>query len=165
MTIDNLNAGRDAARHLVELGHRRIGYIGNRYGLQADMERFSGYRQVLEETDIGFQPELVAHGDGRPEGGMSAMERLLALPEPPTFLYYGNARAGAPQYDIALVAPRLLAAEKSIATLAKEEALTPAGWAERAGAPRSRNVIFWVALGAVVVVLLVVIGRLLPKQP
>lgn len=90
VTIDNLNAGRVAARHLVELGHKRIGYIGNRFGLQADMERFSGYRQILEEADIGFQPELVAHGDGRPEGGMRAMERLLALPEPPTAVFCYN---------------------------------------------------------------------------
>jgi DNA-binding LacI/PurR family transcriptional regulator len=90
VTIDNLNAGREAARHLVELGHRRIGYIGNRFGLQADMERFSGYRQILEERDIGFQPELVAHGDGRPEGGMSAMERLLWLAEPPTAVFCYN---------------------------------------------------------------------------
>ena len=90
VTIDNLNAGRVAARHLVELGHKRIGYLGNRFGLQADMERFSGYRQILEEADIGFQPELVAHGDGRPEGGMSAMERLLALPEPPTAVFCYN---------------------------------------------------------------------------
>lgn len=90
VTIDNLNAGREAARHLVALGHKRIGYLGNRFGLQADMERFSGYRQILEEADIGFQPELVAHGDGRPEGGMSAMERLLALPEPPTAVFCYN---------------------------------------------------------------------------
>jgi DNA-binding LacI/PurR family transcriptional regulator len=90
VTIDNLNAGREAARHLVELGHKRVGYIGNRFGLQADTERFSGYRQILEERDIGFQPELVAHGDGRPEGGMSAMERLLALPEPPTAVFCYN---------------------------------------------------------------------------
>lgn len=90
VTIDNLNAGREAARHLVALGHKRIGYLGNRFGLQADMERFSGYRQILEEADIGFQPELVAHGDGRPEGGMSAMERLLALPEPLTAVFCYN---------------------------------------------------------------------------
>jgi DNA-binding LacI/PurR family transcriptional regulator len=90
VTIDNLNAGRVAARHLVELGHKRIGYLGNQFGLHADMERFSGYRQILEEADIGFQPELVAHGDGRPEGGMSAMARLLALPEPPTAVFCYN---------------------------------------------------------------------------
>jgi DNA-binding LacI/PurR family transcriptional regulator len=90
VTIDNLRAARDATRHLVELGHRRIGYVGNQFGLQADTDRFAGYRQILEETDIGFQPELVAHGDGRPEGGMRGMERLLALPERPTAVFCYN---------------------------------------------------------------------------
>jgi len=90
VTIDNLNAGRDATRHLVELGHRRIGYLGNQFGLQADTDRFAGYRQVLEEADIGFQPELVTHGDGRPEGGMRGMEGLLALAERPTAVFCYN---------------------------------------------------------------------------
>jgi DNA-binding LacI/PurR family transcriptional regulator len=90
VTIDNLNAARDATRHLVDLGHKRIGYLGNQFGLQADTDRFAGYRQILEEADIGFQPELVAHGDGRPEGGMHAMARLLALPEPPTAVFCYN---------------------------------------------------------------------------
>ena len=87
VTIDNVNAARDATRHLVDLGHRRIGYIGNQFGLQADTDRFAGYRQVLEEADIGFQPELVTHGNGKPEGGMHGMERLLALPERPTAVF------------------------------------------------------------------------------
>ena len=90
VTIDNLNAARDATRHLVELGHRRIGYIGNQFGLQADTDRFAGYRQVLEQADIGFQPELVTHGDGKPEGGMRGMEGLLALPKPPTAVFCYN---------------------------------------------------------------------------
>jgi DNA-binding LacI/PurR family transcriptional regulator len=90
VTIDNLRAGRDAARHLVELGHRRIGYVGNQFGLQADTERFSGYRQIIEEADLGFAPELVAHGDGGPEAGMRATARLLALPDPPTAVFCYN---------------------------------------------------------------------------
>ena len=90
VTIDNLRAGRDAARYLVELGHRRIGYVGNQFGLQADTDRFSGYRQIIEEADLGFAPELVAHGDGGPEAGMRATARLLALPDPPTAVYCFN---------------------------------------------------------------------------
>lgn len=88
--IDNLSSGREATRHLVDLGHKRIGYLGNQYGLQADTERFAGYRQILEETDIGFQPHLVAHSEGGPEGGMHAMERLLALSSPPTAIFCYN---------------------------------------------------------------------------
>jgi DNA-binding LacI/PurR family transcriptional regulator len=88
--IDNLDAARQATHHLVGLGHKRIGYLGNQYGLQADTERFAGYRQILEEAAIGFQPELVAHAEGGPEGGMRAIGRLLALPSPPTAVFCYN---------------------------------------------------------------------------
>lgn len=90
VTIDNLNAGREATRHLTALGHQRIGYVGNQFGIQADTERFAGYRQVLEEAGLGFEPELVSHGDGGPEGGLRAMRRLLQLPEPPTAVFCYN---------------------------------------------------------------------------
>ena len=90
ITIDNLRAGRDAASHLVGLGHKRIGYVGNQFGLQADTDRFGGYRQVIEEAGLGFDPELVAHGDGGPEGGMKAVTRLLNLPSPPTAVFCYN---------------------------------------------------------------------------
>ncbi|MFB3825589.1 MAG: LacI family DNA-binding transcriptional regulator [Bryobacteraceae bacterium] len=88
--IDNLQAGRQATQHLVELGHRRIGYLGDRYGFQSDAQRSTGYRQVLEGCDCGFDPDLVAHGDGTPEGGMQAAAKLLALADRPTALFCYN---------------------------------------------------------------------------
>jgi DNA-binding LacI/PurR family transcriptional regulator len=90
VSIDNFGAGRDATRHLVALGHKRIGYIGDRFGFQSDTERFSGYRDAMESSDLGFDPELVAHGDGKPEGGLRATARLLALPDPPTAVFCYN---------------------------------------------------------------------------
>lgn len=90
VTIDNHQAGRDATRHLIELGHRRIAYVGNRFGLQADTDRFSGYRQIVEEADLGFEPELVVHGDGGAEAGMKAAASLLNLPERPTAVFCYN---------------------------------------------------------------------------
>ena len=88
--IANLEASHEAVRHLIRLGHRRVAYLGDRNGHQSDTERFAGYRQALDEADIPFLPELVAHGDGKPEGGMQAMSRLLALAEPPTAVFCYN---------------------------------------------------------------------------
>jgi DNA-binding LacI/PurR family transcriptional regulator len=88
--IDNITATREAVQHLIQLGHKRIGYIGDRFGFQSDTERFAGYRQALEMADLPFVPELIAHGDGKAEGAMPAMERLLALPEPPTAVFCYN---------------------------------------------------------------------------
>ena len=71
--IANVQASLDATRHLIALGHRRIAYLGDRYGYQSDTERFAGYRQALEEAGLPFEPSLVVHGDGKPEGAEAAI--------------------------------------------------------------------------------------------
>jgi DNA-binding LacI/PurR family transcriptional regulator len=88
--IANVQASVDAIRHLIDLGHRRIAYLGDRYGHQSDSERFSGYRQAVEEAGLPFEPQLVVHGDGKPEGAKAAMAHLLGLPIPPTAVFCYN---------------------------------------------------------------------------
>lgn len=88
--IDNLGASYEATRHLVELGHRRIAYIGDRLGHQSDTERSAGYRRALEEAGIEFEPTLAVRGNGMPEGGEDAMAQLLSLPQPPTAVFCYN---------------------------------------------------------------------------
>jgi len=88
--IANLEASRDATRHLIALGHKRIAYLGDQHGYQSDTERFAGYREALAEAGLPFQPELVVHGDGKAEGGMRAVEKLLALPQLPTAMFCYN---------------------------------------------------------------------------
>jgi DNA-binding LacI/PurR family transcriptional regulator len=88
--IDNVTASRNAVQHLLQLGHQRIAYLGDQFGLQSDTERFDGYRQALASAEYPFLPELVAAGDGKPEGGRQAMEKLLALPVLPTAVFCYN---------------------------------------------------------------------------
>jgi DNA-binding LacI/PurR family transcriptional regulator len=90
VTIDNVTASCAATRHLLDLGHRRIAYVGDRFGLQSDTERFTGYRQALAAADCPFLPELVAHGDGQARGAGQAMEKLLALRPRPTAVFCYN---------------------------------------------------------------------------
>jgi hypothetical protein len=78
------------------------------------------------------------------------------------FLYYGNPRVPPPSYDLSLVAGELLAADKATATLGAEEQLQKSSWAENQ-VPGKGGVLFWGILSVVVVVLLVIISRLLPK--
>ncbi len=82
--IANQEGSRMVAGHLVDLGHRRIAYIGDQFGYQSDTERFAGYRGALDAARIPFVPELAVHGDGKPEAALRAMDRLLALATPPT---------------------------------------------------------------------------------
>jgi DNA-binding LacI/PurR family transcriptional regulator len=82
--IRDQEGSRAAASHLIGLGHRRIAYLGDQTGYQSEADRCAGYREALEVAGIGFTPELVVQGDGKPEGGVHAMDQLLALPHPPT---------------------------------------------------------------------------------
>jgi hypothetical protein len=86
-----------------------------------------------------------------------------AQPGDELFLYYGNPRATAPRYDLSLVAGQLLAADKADTTLAAEEQLKKS-WSDT-HTPGQAGPFFWGILALVVVVLLVIISRLLPKPP
>jgi DNA-binding LacI/PurR family transcriptional regulator len=88
--IENVKGSTEVTNHLIQLGHRRIAYLGDRYGYQSDMERSTGYREALERAGLPFLPELVVHGDGKCEGGMTGVEVLLNLPKPPTAIFCYN---------------------------------------------------------------------------
>lgn len=88
--IENVQGSRDATNHLIQLGHRRIAYLGDRFGHQSDTERFSGYRQALDGAAVSFSPELVVHGDGKSERAIAITEALLRLRKPPTAIFCYN---------------------------------------------------------------------------
>src|SRR3954454_1539145 len=72
VSIDNPDGARAVTAHLLGLGHRRIGYIGDRLGLHSDEERHTGYRDTLEGSDVPFDPALIAYGEGTPQTGYQA---------------------------------------------------------------------------------------------
>ena len=78
------------------------------------------------------------------------------------FLYYGNPEAASPRYDLSLVASELIAAEKADSALGGQEQLKKAGWRETQ-TPGKAGLLFWGILALVVVVLLILLSRLLPK--
>jgi LacI family transcriptional regulator len=81
---DDERGGYDATSHLIEFGHRRIGYLREANPYPADQERFDGYRRALAEHGIDFDPQLVCVDKNDPFGGHAAASRLLQLDEPPT---------------------------------------------------------------------------------
>lgn len=82
---DNSGGMRLILDHLIELGHRRIGFAsgpGYTYGLKARMEAF---RAIMSASVAGYNPSYlqISHLD-RDEGGWDAAQKLLFLREPPT---------------------------------------------------------------------------------
>lgn len=86
--IDNRAAAARMTRHLLDLGHRRIGLIVGPYSRTARVRhRLEGYRDALESAGIAFDPDLVM--ERRPDllEGREAMDRLLDLEDRPTAVF------------------------------------------------------------------------------
>jgi LacI family transcriptional regulator len=85
---DHFTGGLQATRHLLDLGHRRIAFVGGdptNPGLRA---RYGGYREALEQAGLAEDPRLVSHA------GMGSAEpvatRLLGGPDRPTAVFATN---------------------------------------------------------------------------
>lgn len=71
--IDNRLGTYDATRHLLNLGHRRIAYLGDRLGLHSDTERQGGFMQAMDEAGAEVTPDHLLCGDGKMEGAAQAV--------------------------------------------------------------------------------------------
>ncbi|TFD20093.1 LacI family DNA-binding transcriptional regulator [Cryobacterium sp. TMS1-13-1] len=83
----NWSGGLLATRHLIELGHRRIGIITGPEDMLCSLARLSGYRSALEAAGIQFDPALVAIGDFGRESGVARGHELLAQADRPTAIF------------------------------------------------------------------------------
>jgi LacI family transcriptional regulator len=87
---DNAHGGYLATRHLVELGHRRIGCIMGRSDVTPSAERVDGYRRALQEAALPLDEMLIVKGNYQYEGGYHAARELLLLNHPPTAIFACN---------------------------------------------------------------------------
>ena len=86
----NWSGGLSATRHLVELGHQRIGVIGGRPDLLCSRARMDGYRSALEAAELPLDPRLIRWGDFHVDGGFKQAMALLESPWPPTGIFCGS---------------------------------------------------------------------------
>jgi phosphoserine phosphatase RsbU/P len=76
--VDNYNGMRDVIRHLVHTHHRRrIAFIRGPERQQEAEERYQAYLNVLSESNIPIDPELVVVGNFKESGGVRAAEILI----------------------------------------------------------------------------------------
>ncbi len=81
--IDDREAARLCAEHLIGLGHTRIGFIRGA-DLSVTRERYAGFRCAMGAAGLEIQPRYVEKGDFDWRSGAAAMRRLLQAPDPPT---------------------------------------------------------------------------------
>jgi LacI family transcriptional regulator len=83
-----------ATRHLIDLGHRRIGMVTLASETVNAEAKLRGYQQAMAQAGLPLSPDLVAHGANSIEGGVLAADRLLDQPDRPTAIVsYGDAMA------------------------------------------------------------------------
>lgn len=88
--VENTRSTEALVTHLIEHGHRRIGFIAGRPGLGTTDERVAGYRAALQAAGLLVDPQLVVNGDSNSETARIATAQLLALPARPTAIMAGN---------------------------------------------------------------------------
>lgn len=86
---DHYQGATEAMRYLLGLGHRRIGYITGRPGLQ-NGERQRAYEDALRAAGIELDPHLVVAGDFSSQCAAGCTRRLLSLPQPPSAIFAAN---------------------------------------------------------------------------
>jgi LacI family transcriptional regulator len=80
----------DAMRHLLALGHRRIGFITGRMDIACSHDRLQGYRDGLAEIRLPFDPDLIREGDFLQASGFQNTQSFLQLEQPPTAIIASN---------------------------------------------------------------------------
>ena len=86
--IDDVAAGQTATRHLLELGHERIGLVSEGpfepWAFSASPDRRKGFLLALQEARVKWDPALEVHADFTARGAEAAVERLFEMQNPPT---------------------------------------------------------------------------------
>jgi LacI family transcriptional regulator len=88
--IDDFSAAAEITRHLLSLGHRRLGMIKGHPNHIASHDRERGFLAALEEYGLSADAAIVEQGYFTYRSGLTAAERLLARAEPPTAIFAAN---------------------------------------------------------------------------
>ena len=92
ISIDNWTGAYELTKHLINLGHKRIGVITGPLNVQTGVARFAGYNAAMEQSGLTIDKDLVKEGDYLPERGYEMACKILDLPEEkrPTAIFACN---------------------------------------------------------------------------
>jgi DNA-binding LacI/PurR family transcriptional regulator len=90
VVADNYQGGFLATTHLIELGHKRIGFIRRHVDMSHSQGRYDGYLSALRAHSIEIDDNLVVKGGFTLDDGRRAVKTLLELRNPPTAVFAYN---------------------------------------------------------------------------
>jgi LacI family transcriptional regulator len=87
---ENIRGAEMATHHLIERGHRRIGYIGGPRGLLSGDERLEGFRRAHAAAQLVVDEDIVVSGAYDEAAAYRGLLHLLGRTEPPTAVFSGG---------------------------------------------------------------------------
>lgn len=91
VVIDNVHGGYLATKHLLELGHRRIGFVGDplhmAFNFTSSRDRLNGMARALADYGLSLEPGYVQNGEHNQETAKNLAWQLLKAPVPPTAIF------------------------------------------------------------------------------
>lgn len=91
IVIDDVAGGFRATQHLIELGHRRIAFVGDpihtAFNFTSSRDRLEGLCRALAQANIPFRPDYHRAGEHGQEPARQLTHQLLSMPEPPTAVF------------------------------------------------------------------------------
>jgi LacI family transcriptional regulator len=91
VVVDDVLGGEVATQHLLDLGHRRIAFVGDKppdeFRFHSSRDRTEGYERALAGAKLSVRPDYLRAGTHNRHVARSIAEDLLRLPEPPTAIF------------------------------------------------------------------------------
>ena len=90
--LDDVRGAFEATRRMLDEGHRRIAYLGNRVSVATGRRRLEGFERAHRDVGLSPAPELVRLGQQDADSAERAMDDLMELADPPTAVFAANNR-------------------------------------------------------------------------
>ena len=88
---DDLYGSQQVTQHLLDLGHRRIAYLGSALSARANFQRLMGFKERMQAAGIPVPEHFIREVEANdPEAASQAIEHFLALAKPPTAIFCFN---------------------------------------------------------------------------
>lgn len=98
ISVENEKGTYEVIRHLLELGHREIGFLGYGFDLKDLGQRLTGYRKALNDYGVKCREEFIIEGNPIGNPGYDMANKILNLPHRPTAIHCINEYVAAGVY-------------------------------------------------------------------
>lgn len=88
--VNDHEASKSITQHLIDLGHKDIGFIAGEAEHMSTVERLKGYKEALSENNININESLIIDGEYSFESGVHGAKQLMAEENRPTAIFSCN---------------------------------------------------------------------------